>query len=383
MQAGGLGAAPVRMSSYGCVDVTFLFPGGVSGPPVDGKPLRSGGVYDFRGPASVRGLADVLRFAAGQLKSLDGKTIQDYAGGVRVLTDQVGIIGWSLGGTTAVAALGLHGKELRGIRWYASFESPFGEGAIDGEFGTRGQPNRFYNPVTGELDLSGLRYGANIPVTFMGRPQPPDLKLHGALFLDGNGNGAFETETDFLFSGIFIPGPPPNVFYSPMLIRAAVEKKLLANAWPAHIANLKEAQECWRIRDGVSSIPLAVQNAPGLAVIVFAAEVDHVQDTADHRHILEQYNGFQKAGARWIRLNPDANYVAWVLGRRASGAPQNEAGAKFDRSNIRAGLMPEPPEGPTDQQALAAAACELADRTHKNDWRPVLPSVLFLQAPRP
>ncbi len=382
MGPGGVGTAQVRLGDFGFVDIVFLFPGGESGPPVDGKPLRSGGVYDSRGPASVRALADVVRFATGRLKSTEGKSIQEYLGGTKVLTGQVGLIGWSLGGTTIAAALGMHGKELRGVAWYASHESPYGEGVINGEFGTAGAPNGFYHATTGKLDLSALKYGRELPVTLMGRPLPGAEHLRGSLYLDGNGNGVYDPDADFAFSGMFLPGPPPNVFFSPSLTRAALEKKVFGGQWPSHIATVKQTEEAWRIRDGVSNIPDAVRNLPQLAVIVFAGEIDHVQRTADHRHILLQYGGWQQAGARWARLNPDAGYVAMVLGRKAADAPQNPAGANFDRQSIRKALMPEPPEGPSDPEALTAAACELADRTNKNDWRPVLDRVLFPEAPR-
>lgn len=374
---GGVATAPARLADFGFVDIVFLFPGGVSGPPVDGKPLRSGGTYDSRGPASVRALADVIAFATGRLRSIEGKTLQDYLGPTRPLVDQAGVIGWSLGGTTIAAALGLHGKELRGLKWYASHESPYGEGVIDGEFGTRTQPSRFYDPETGSLDLSGLRYGKDLPITLMGRPLPGARDLRGALFLDGNGNGAFEPATDFLFSGIFLPGPPPNVYYSPMLTRAVRDKKVFGPEWPHHIASLKQAEDCWALRDGVTHLSNVVKNFPDLAVIVFAGEKDHVQDTADHRHILLQYEGFRAAGVRWIRLNPDVHYLEMVLGRRPPRLVQNPAGSSFDRRTIRAAVEPEPEDGgPTDQQALIAAACELADRTKKAEWRPTLTGVL-------
>ena len=41
----------------------------------------------------VEPLADVLSFATGKVGSLDGKSIQDYAGRVRAITDNVGIVG--------------------------------------------------------------------------------------------------------------------------------------------------------------------------------------------------------------------------------------------------------------------------------------------------
>jgi hypothetical protein len=380
--AGGVGAATARLGNFGFIDLVLLFPGGESGPPVDGRPLRSGGTYDSRGPASVRALADVIRFATGQLKSAEGKFIREYLGETNALTNQVGLIGWSLGGTTVAAALGMHGRELQGVKGYASHESPYGEGVINGEFGAAGLPNRFYDAATGKLDLSGLKYDSNLPVTLMGRPLPGAEELRGSLYLDGNRNGVYEPGPDFAFNGMFLPGPPPNVFFSPSLTRAAVEKKVFGDRWPPHIAGIRQTEEAWRMRDGVSNIQDAVKNVPDLAVTVFAGEVDHVQRTADHRHILLQYDGWRQAGARWTRINPDTAYVQMVLGRKAPGAPQNPAGASFDRRSIRNAVMPEPPEGPTDPEALTAAACELADRTRKNDWRPVLGTELFPDAPR-
>jgi hypothetical protein len=44
-------------------------------------------------------LADVLSFVTGETRSLDGKSIQDYAGTVRAMIDNAGVIGWSYGET--------------------------------------------------------------------------------------------------------------------------------------------------------------------------------------------------------------------------------------------------------------------------------------------
>ena len=381
--AGGVGTAPARLGEFGFIDIVFLFPGGEAGPPVDGKPLRSGGTYDYRGPASLRALADVISFACGSTRSVEGKTIQDYAGQIKVLTGQVGVIGWSLGGTTIAAALGRHGAELTGLKWYASHESPYGEGIIDGEFGAWDQPNPFYDATTGKLDLTELRYGKDLTVMAAGRPVEGAQQLSGSLYLDCNRNGVFDKGVDFQFNGMFLPVPRPAVNYSPMLTRAARDKKVFGSEWPAHIATLEQTQEAWAIRDGVSHIPAVVKNLPDLAVIVFAGAKDHVQSTADHRHILLQYGGFQQAGVRWARLNPDARYVEMVLGKKVPREVQNPAGAKFDRISIRGAVIPEPPDGgPTDQEALTAAACELADRTNKGDWKPTLAALLVPDAPR-
>ena len=67
---GGVGSLQTRLGDFGFIDIAFLFPGGESVPPVEGRPLRSGGTYDFRGPASVRALADVILFATGRIRSV-------------------------------------------------------------------------------------------------------------------------------------------------------------------------------------------------------------------------------------------------------------------------------------------------------------------------
>ena len=71
------------------------------------------------------------------------------------------------------------------------------------------------------------------------------------------------------------------------------------------------------------------------------------------------------------------------MGRAPATRIQNPAGARFDRRNIRAAMEPEPREGgPNDFQGTVAVACELADRTHRNVWTPVLEAVLYPEAPR-
>jgi hypothetical protein len=380
---GSVTNVPSSLRDCGFIDIAFVFPGGRSEGPEAGEELRSGGTYDQRGKDSMRGLADVLLFAMGRKKSLEGKLLSEYVSGVRALTGEVGVIGWSLGGPTTAGALGLYGSELAGLRWYASYESPYGEGIIDAEFGSRKQTNPFYNADTGVLDLSALRYGADVRLADVTRILPPLVDVRGVLYLDVNRNGVYDAGTDFAFSGIVVPGPAPNVYYSPLVTRAARAQKVIPGAWPAHIATLEQTEPFTTLRDGVSHAANIVKHIPQLAVTIFASEEDHVQATADHRHILAQYHAFQAAKVKWIRLNPDAAYTEWAMARKPSKIIQNPAGAKFDRRSIRTAVEPEPRDGgPNDFQGTAAAACELADRTHKNVWTASLDAVLFPDAPR-
>lgn len=379
---GDIMSSPGRLSDFGMVDVLFLFPEG-EGPAGEGKIEKSGGKWDWRGRDCMRALADVLAFASGQVKSTEGKSIQDYTGGIAVLTKEVGVIGWSLGGTTVAGALGLFGKSLPNVKWYASFESPYGEGVINGEFGTRGQSNKFYNAKTQILDTSTLRYAPEIPIAFMRRPVPGAEDVKGSLYLDGNGNGKFDEDADVLLSGIVVTPGPPFSYYSPLLTRAAEKQKVFGDKWPAHIGTLKQTTEFTALRDGVSHIKTIVKSMPQLAVIVYAGEEDHVQQTADHRHILLQHNGFLDAGVRWGRLNPDINYVEMVSARRPPRAVQNPAGKRFSPENIIAATLQSPRDGgPPSSEAVSAAAIELADRTRANVWTLTLDRVLFPDAPK-
>ncbi|MBI3683668.1 MAG: hypothetical protein HY235_25100 [Acidobacteria bacterium] len=365
---GNVDRAQGRLDQFGFVNLLFLFPGGESAPQPDGTVWRSGGAFDYRGADSMRALADVLVFAQGRTRTLDGKTLAEVAG-VPVLADEAGVIGWSLGGNVVAGALGLYGKEIANLKWYASFESPYGDGIINAEFGSRGRPNRFYNADTGELDLRSLAWDKNAEMNSM-PPRPPGLDMpRGVLFLDANKNGVFDPDTDVPFNPAMIPVPEPRAYFSPPLARAARDKKVFGDAWPAHIGTLEQSEKAMTIRNGVSHVQNVVRNVPRLAVIVWSSEQDHVQGTADYRHIRAQYDAYQAAGVRWIRLNPGVRWVEEVMKRKPEQYRENPPNASYDRFTVRKAVAREPQEGgPPDPVGVMAAACELADRTRRNEW---------------
>jgi hypothetical protein len=56
---------------------------------------------------------------------------------------------------------------------------------------------------------------------------------------------------------------------------------------------------------------------------------------------------------------------------------QQPARRKIDRKTIQSLLEPESDEGgSTDKEGMTAAVCELADRTYRNVWSPVLAAIL-------
>ena len=382
---GSLDSSPGGLAAYGFVEVLFAFPGGKSARQRDGKVWKSGGTYDYRGENCVRALAAVMLFAQGRLRTLDGKSIQQVAGAVPVSSENVGVIGWSLGGNIVPAALARGAEAAAGIKWYASHESPYGDGVINGEFGTRGTgANPFYDPGTGQLDLSNLAYDPGLAPGRIPRTQDPVGNVTGSLYHDADGDGRYNPDADYQLNGILIPGPRPNVFYSRLVTAAAVRRKVFGGDWPAHIAKPPRVEELLAIRDGETQVAEAVKNSSGLAVIIWAVEQDHVQATKDHRHIRIQYDAYREAGVRWARVNPDAHYLEWAMRKKPSRSVQNPAGKKFSAQSIRQAVEPAARNGGgSNAQGLAAAASELADRTQKDDWRPVLDQVLYPDSPRP
>jgi pimeloyl-ACP methyl ester carboxylesterase len=370
------------LSEQGFVDVGFLCPGGQY-TESDGTVWKSGG----RGPADqahaqncIEPLADVLSFATGKTRSLDGKSIRDYTGRIHAMTDEVGLIGWSFGGTLATLAMARYGERFSGMKWFASWESPIA-GTWDDGRGSRFQPNRFYQQNTDTVEFDRLRYDPEMPVWAYPtlRLQPQADWPRGGLFLDGDGNGRFNKDSDYAFWADVDLGPPFKVFYSPTVIRQAVERSVFGSVWPAHIASREAVDNRANEGDGLGQIPTAVRRFPRMAILVFESQQHHVR-ASDHSQTIAHVNAWLDARARWVRFNPDAHYVESAMGRKPSRDVQYPAGQKLDRKSIGDYLEPEESDGgPTDAEGMTAAACELADRTYHRSWAPLLPHVLVQQ----
>jgi len=381
VQPGSARARPEYVG-HGFVEIHFAFPGGGVGEE------RSGGTYDFRGPNCIRALADVIRFATGQLADSHGRRISELTRGIPVLTNNMGLVGSSHGGNTCGLAMALHGQEFTNLAWYASMESPYGEGAANVELGGHETGlNPAYNPLTGALDLSKLAWAAELSPGLFGKPMLVDTRqLRGAFFFDLDSDAQFSSRRDFP-ANCFVgdAGRGVKAWYSVRLLAEAERRRLIPKPRPAHVPTLEEAKEFWRYRDAAPSIPDAVRNCPNLAVIVYANQRDHVQADPAHTHILVQVEGFRKAGARFVRLNPDRAYVDRIAPATLQLAERglladNPAGKPWTRSNITEGLEPTVlPAGP----CMQAAVCELADRTQAGVWSSNLDTVLFPQAPMP
>ena len=383
VQAGAAAGRP-EFVELGFLEVFFAFPGGGQGEE------RSGGSYDFRGPHCIRALADIIRFATGRVADKQGRNIDQLAQDITVIKKNCGIIGYSHGGNACGLAMALFGQEFPDLAFYASMESPYGEGAANVELGgLETGVNPAYNPVTEVLNLSTLAWSPELAPGLAGRKMPAATKLQGALFFDLNGDTRFSPNEDFP-ANCFIGdvGGGIKAWYSPRLLAEAKRRSLFGPRRPEHIPTLAESQEFWRYRDAADSIAEAIRKCTNVAVIIYAGQHDHVQAAPDHPHILTQVEGFRKAGARFVRLNPDRAYVERLL---ADGQPRqvgvnrfgkpfcdNDASSPYNRDNIRDHLEPE---GPPITLFMQAAVCELADRVQSKNWSKNLPAVLYADTP--
>jgi hypothetical protein len=324
-------------------------------------------------------LADVLAFATGQIRSTENQSIEAYTGNIKVETANVGMVGWSAGGNRAMLAMARYGDRFPSLKWYASWESPV-LSAVDTGTGSVFQPNPYYDARTGTVDFDRLRYSREMPLWVfpIDAPQPEPSWPHGGLYLDGDGNGTFNKDADYGFWVTYDSpraGQPRKAFYTLTTIREARDRRVFGPTWPSHIATLQEVQERASSEDPLLHLRDAVRRLPRLAVLVFESEIGHV--TADHSHAIAQVNGWLDAGVRWVRFNPDANYVERVMGRRPARSVQNPAGRRLDRNTIAVLVEPEEANGgPSDAHGMTAAVSELADRTQWSKWTPVLTAVL-------
>ncbi len=345
--------------TQGLIQVKFAFPGG-------GRPsLASGGTYDHRGLDSLRAVRDVVRFLRGELSEQNGCSINDL---LPYEIAQLGLIGPSNGGNTAIVALGLFAEEMD-VDWYVGWENPAGTQFATVDLGSRDQSNPAYIPgschMTAEgaqcdVDYSQLRFDPQAPQ----RGHPPQGRgRRGVLYHDLNGNGRYDERDYALGTYVGIFNGEEKLVYSLPGLEAAVERDLF-NSWPEGAATAEETRGYWQIRDMSRYYDDVMENRPELRVIVIGSRKDHVQGTPDYPHIALQYQGWQEAGITWVRLNPDAVYVEAAVGR-ALPVTDNEANMAADYTNI---VELVEPEVARDEDLRLAAALELSDRMYSNTW---------------
>jgi len=378
--------------AQGFVVVTYLFPGGVD--PNNGS--TSDGVYDDRGDACQQATRDVALFAQGLLTDDKNETISEIAG-VEVLSANVGIYGYSNGGTIALTTLGRYGDNAGTIAWLAGFENPSNDQVSTNELGTRADDANPFVDADGDgfsdndgangayagfefpsfaIDYSVLTFDADYVWTM-------EESTHtGILYFDNNSNGEFDAQT----GGPLVPDPNGNgvldvdedypcrglaredrgEWKGILSIPAAeaVEAQQLKE-WPAAYFSADESREYWGIRNATTWLPRALENQPRMACITAFSILDHVQWRKDFPQTNAWAEGFSRS-KHWYRLNADRAYLQVCAGQSlplAADWPANDVPAPEDF------FQAAQPEGAViDKWFIVAAATELADRTQFNNW---------------
>ena len=303
------------------VVISFLFPGGTD----HGAGRSSDGVYDYRGEDSIQALADVARYAAGDLTDSLGRTINDVVPAT-VLHDNVGFIGLSNGGNVTMATAALHGSDLAGhLRYIVQWESPVSSQIVTADLG-----GVILDPATklkaDYVNPRYLAYGAyTLTVGYADLAYNPDEPLY-PVFHDGNGDGAYTTvlhpvlgvdTPDLNLDDVLDLGEdfPVATFYgvskpvySRPVAHALLDQGVFTPSWPVTVATPTETDVYWDLREAVQFYGDATTDIPDLEGMVLASVDDHVQSSPEKPHIRQAFDGWNNNGA-WVQLNPSPAYM--------------------------------------------------------------------------
>lgn len=378
---GGTGADGLTFNMHaaqvGFIELRFAFPGG-------GSPeFGSRGNFDNRGSASVEALRDVVLFAAGKKPDYKGRFIKDLlAGQYKVSPNNVGLVGWDNGGNQALVALAKYKSELDFVTWLAFYESPVGSLFSPANLGWQQDLllNKHYregSAATGNLliDYRKLTWSANAfrnPNRITGKKRGmPGLK--GVLFFDENNNKVWEESSEYAFNSTIDPTLTKQYF--PPQVTAACERlHIFPKEWPSNVATLTESEDFYQDRDGSLYVSDIAREYPNLAVGIFGSAVDHSQQQPDHPHIAFLYNKFLTAKVKWLKLNPDACYMAAISQMNLANFVNNRPNTSIDAGTEAGGLLRHlEPEGIVpDYVYMQAMISEMADRLKAKKLKEIL-----------
>lgn len=380
----------IHAAQSGFAEVRFAFPGGGL------TKFHTDGSWDERGKTSQTVLKDVLCFAAGKTRDYEGKKIQDRVT-TRLVTENFGILSWHDSANITLVTMARYTEDLGFIKWLAFYESPVGSLLSPSILGTSkelllNQNYRQGSAATGRclIDFKKLAWQPDTRRNRHARlkhsmPTPP-----GVLYFDENGNGTWEELSEFPLSYAVDPLIIKQ-FYAPEVTSALVklktfgqEKKETTNEktgkviktemidiWPYQVATLKESEHYFQERDASLYIDQIGKHYPDCLFTIFAGRIDHNEQQPDHPHVALLYNLLLASKVKWVRLNPDPNYVGFIADMNKDNFINNKPEEPIDSAKIEKHLEPEGLI--SDSTYMQATIAELADRTkHKDLSHPLL-----------
>jgi len=378
---GGLGPSGLGFEMHACqtgiVEVRFAFPGG--GTPQFG----TAGTFDNRGEESLKALKDVILFAGGQKADYKGRSVEELLKPVvKVQPENIGLVGWDIGGNQALAVLGKYSVALSFVKWLVFYESPVGSMFCPASLGSASDLllNKHYregSAATGNIlmdyrKLNWAETSFRTPNRLTSRKRgSPGLK--GVLYFDENANNIWEESYEFAFTSA-LDVDLMKQYFPPQITGAIQRVELFKGYWPKNIATLEETEKFFADRDGSLFVEKVASEFPDLFVTIFASKADHDQQQPDHPHIAFLYNSFLGHKVRFLRLNPDPNYMVAVGGMNHINFANNKPNAAIDSDSIMEqleseGLLP-------DYVYIEAAVAELADRTKGKIYKETLNGVI-------
>jgi len=325
---------------YGVIEVQPIY----SGWAVDGA--GTSGVPDASGPNDALMLREAIRFASGQIDTVEGYSIGQVVE-APVCNDKVVVLGASAGGSIAMQALAEMDPVLAsGVLGLANHEAPLLPQLILGDAGALWMDpgdlwnnldensngytydegsNPLYRPGDCEgdtcvLDYSMLHWDPDLdPAQIYDWRWAGNTRM-GVLYLDLDGdhevthwrgdldvdqNGVLDPDEDFVFVPHWDERYPESLqIYSLELMEAAVNRRVLDEAdWPEHITTRADTRAFWQPRNMMTHVNAVVAAAPEwFRVAVDYTVVDHGQSLPDRPHITLFYDAFNDAGVP-IRYN--------------------------------------------------------------------------------
>jgi hypothetical protein len=363
-----------RPQSYGYILVEFSLPGGGD----TSSETQSGGEYDVRGPNCAKALRDVIRYASGELADAEGKTLSARL--PFALTNEVGIFAGSNGGNLALVTLGSYGEALLKVKWFAAWESPLGDQFAAVEL----NQNEYYQP--GPCTATTCPW-PGLADALVWDPNLSTESMGGAAQQLSGGIKVVQSSANDLVFKSFPSGPtsdPKTTELYPSTELAAALREKSSVLWPGVgppawlIIDAQKNDAYWQERDGSRHIAQAQQKLPGLLVIHIQTAKDHVQTQPDYPHARAHVQGWLDASHAFVRLNPDAAYLAHVTGLAESNFPDNEKNTPVPWPAPQASVSPEKVGTVAiDPEIKTAAVLELADRVRANDTSANLAKTLY------
>jgi hypothetical protein len=204
--------------------------------------------------------------------------------------------------------------------------------------------------------------------------------INGVFYLDVDGNEAVG-DTEFVIAGIPGPGEMREEGHLPYLYYSTEMASILDGTLdtffplgkPVWMASPDAIRDFWAERDGAPVIGDVSAAMGDLLVMVLGTVVDHAQVQPDHPHLHSNLQGWLDASHVWVRLNPDAAYLALVSGESVESIPENDAHQPLPWPDAEAALVPEDLE----EHVVDAALLELADRVRAGETAADLEDVLY------